>query len=542
MKTFSRLFLCVLLSVLVLACSKKPAENNTDVPEIYNLTQDIASPQPGDQVTVSAFVTEPKGATLSSVELRWTVNGANPSKIEMDKAGNSDVYTGIIPGQTDGATVNYTVSAVNKNGSVEESDSYTVRQIQSAYSSLVLNEINGNGNDADKYIELYNNSTEAINLNGVTIFYNNLSEEPEVTWFGVEQYIGAKSFVLLKGTKYTGDMIKGLSATQGIIVEMVDPDGNRLDIFKIDDDTNRKNSYSRIPDGVGKWYLTPFAGTQGTTNGTSAAGLTAIPTLPIITGFSRDVLIPTVTDAVNISATVKAFSGTVLSSVVLKWTLGGVAQPEIPTAKKGDVYSATIGAQSAGSIVVYTLSATGSDDQSADVSAGYTVVSDPVNYHNLVINEIDGNHKFVELYNKGNAAIPLDQVYLVKNDQANRWWTGKAGAVIQPKGYYAVAQTVEGSNINPNPPANASEYTGINGISCSQNVKFELRMPDHTLLDSFLRMKEGGALSDRITPDYSTGTPYSFSRCPDGTGAFGLAPPSCNAANPATAVGQILAQ
>ena len=541
MKRFSRLFICVLLSVLVFGCSKKTTEN-TGIPEIYNLSKDIAAPQPGDHVTVSATVMAPEGTALSSVELSWTVNGANPSKVEMYGVGADNVYAGVIPGQTDGAEVSYTVSAANKNGVAKESDSYTVRQNQTAYSPLVLNEINGNGNDADKYIELYNNSAEAINLNGVTIYYNNLSEEPEVTWFGVEQFIAPKSFVLLKGTKYTGDMIKGLSATQGIIVEMVDPDGNRLDIFRIDEDMNRQNAYSRIPDGVGKWYLTPFAGTQGATNGTSAAGLTAIPTLPIITGFSRDVLIPTVTDAVNISATVKAFSGTFLSSVVLKWTLGGVAQPNIHAAKKGDVYSATIGAQAAGSVVVYTVSATGSDDKSAEVSAGYTVVSEPVNYHNLVINEIDGNHKFVELYNKGNAAIPLDQVYLVKNDQANNWWTGKAGAVIQPKGYYAVAQTTEGSNINPDPPANASEYTGINGISCSQNVKFELRTPDKTLLDSFLRMKEGGALSDRITPDYSSGTKYSFSRCPDGTGAFGLAPPSCNAANPATAVGPILAQ
>jgi spore coat protein CotH len=47
--------------------------------------------------------------------------------------------------------------------------------------------------------------------------------------------------------------------------------------------------------------------------------------------------------------------------------------------------------------------------------------------------------------------------------------------------------------------------------------------------------------SDGCLPDYGKSDPkYSFSRCPDGTGDFGLAVPSCNAANPGTAAGPIV--
>jgi hypothetical protein len=171
-------------------------------------------------------------------------------------------------------------------------------------------------------------------------------------------------------------------------------------------------------------------------------------------------------------------------------------------------------------------------NETAQVSANYTVLSERINYNNLVINEIDGNGKFVEIYNKGQVAIPLEKVSLIKNDK-DIWWTGLKG-VISAGGYYAIVQSGQTT-------AGAGEYTGVNGISAKQNVKFELRGPDKTVLDAFIRLKEGGAWSDVISPDYGSGTKYSFSRCPNGTGAFELAVPSCNAPNPAVSAGQILA-
>ena len=370
-------------------------------------------------------------------------------------------------------------------------------------------------------------------LEGVSIYYNNLSSEPEVTWKGgKDAVIHPKGFLLLQGTKETGDLSTGLSHRQGIIVEVVDPDGNRIDIFKIDEDEFRMNSYSRIPDGTGKWYLTYFAGTPGVTNGANF-GSPQIPSSPIVTNFKRDKVIPAPQDNVNISATVRAFSGTAIenSSVVIEWTLNDAAQSNIVMTKNGDVYTATFETQASGSKVEYTLAVTNNENERVELSSRYFVfASGEIGYNNLVINEIDGNGKFVELYNKGTESVPLAGVFLVKNEQTLYWWTGSEDAYIAPQGFYAIAQTLTG---NLNPPPNATEYTGRNGISTRQNLKFELWSPDGAdKLDQFIRTN-GGKLGDRIDPDYSADTMYSFSRYPDGTGNFGLAVPSCNAPNTA---------
>ncbi|MCL1938713.1 MAG: lamin tail domain-containing protein [Candidatus Azobacteroides sp.] len=149
----------------------------------------------------------------------------------------------------------------------------------------------------------------------------------------------------------------------------------------------------------------------------------------------------------------------------------------------------------------------------------------PTTQEKLVINEVDGNGKFVEIYNRGTVAISLEGYTLVKND-LQTWWTGKAAASIPAGGYYTIAQSggAEG----------ADEYTGANGISPKQNVKFELKNSGETLVDSFTRTN-GGNWGDGVTPDYGSGTKYSFSRIPDGIGNFQLGVPSCNAVNGASA-------
>jgi hypothetical protein len=156
----------------------------------------------------------------------------------------------------------------------------------------------------------------------------------------------------------------------------------------------------------------------------------------------------------------------------------------------------------------------------------------PVNYADLVINEVDGNGKFIEIYNKGTAAIPLENVKLYKNLTA-LWWTGGSTATIAAGGYYTIVE-------NGGSTAGATEYTGASGISPKKTVRFDLLAPAASMsIDVFARVKADNALDASCTPDYGSGTKYAFSRCPDGTGSFGLAVPSCNAVNPATAAGNI---
>jgi hypothetical protein len=154
-----------------------------------------------------------------------------------------------------------------------------------------------------------------------------------------------------------------------------------------------------------------------------------------------------------------------------------------------------------------------------------------INYGNLVINEVDGNGKFVEIYNKGTAAISLENVKIYKNF-STLWWTGGSSVTIAAGGYYTIAQS-------GGEPA-ASEHTGNGGISAKKTVRFDLIAPDNAMsIDAFARVKSDNVLDADCTPDYGSGTKYSFSRCSDGIGAFGLALPSCNAANPSTPAGTI---
>jgi len=149
-----------------------------------------------------------------------------------------------------------------------------------------------------------------------------------------------------------------------------------------------------------------------------------------------------------------------------------------------------------------------------------------IDYSVLVINEVDGIGKFVEIYNNGAEPVSLKGLILVKNE-SQTWWTGGASASIAAGGFYTISQTGQSTEC-------ASEAIGASGISPKQNVKFELKKPNGTdfdVIDQFVR-SNGGAWGDAVTPAYdAAGTNYSFSRVPDGTGNFQLTVPSCNAPN-----------
>ncbi|MGN0196235.1 MAG: lamin tail domain-containing protein [Candidatus Cryptobacteroides sp.] len=143
--------------------------------------------------------------------------------------------------------------------------------------ALVINEINGNGGDADKYIELYNGTSEEVSLNGYQLYYG-----VDITWQGESTHvIPSKGYLVLKGAKKTGDLQKGLSAGKYIVVKLVDAEGKEVDVFQRGDGSGEAvadgeyidKSYSRVPDGSGEWYYTPAEGTAGASNGNDPAGL-----------------------------------------------------------------------------------------------------------------------------------------------------------------------------------------------------------------------------------------------------------------------------
>lgn len=162
----------------------------------------------------------------------------------------------------------YLDSLENESGSTESGRNDIAR--------LSLNELDGNA----KFIELYNGNDAELNISGVQLRKDDakiIYEAPAGT------VIAPHGFMVLSGnaTDFTEGFTSGLSADKAVMIQMLDPDGNEIDVFKNlpsdpagawnDPGTYSckpgKGSFSRFPDGTGKWYVgesTPLtANSQG---------------------------------------------------------------------------------------------------------------------------------------------------------------------------------------------------------------------------------------------------------------------------------------
>lgn len=147
------------------------------------------------------------------------------------------------------------------------------------YSVIRLNEVFGAGEDAEKFIELYNVGDEPISLKNVYIL-----KDEGTTWTGIEGEIipakGVWGIIGGKGTTERG-FSSGLSTKKSVLLELYAPDGTKLDSFQRGepDETGQwgtsitnldSGSWSRIPDGTGSWMITStptpnsLNGSQGT--------------------------------------------------------------------------------------------------------------------------------------------------------------------------------------------------------------------------------------------------------------------------------------
>ena len=141
-----------------------------------------------------------------------------------------------------------------------------------------------------------------------------------------------------------------------------------------------------------------------------------------------------------------------------------------------------------------------------------TAVAQKVDYSGLVLNELNGNDKFIELYNKGAEAIALNGVYIEK-DGKNVW---KAGDIILTAGAYLLLYS---EDVAADHPEHDSGLIFGSGLSAKKEVRVQLFTPT------------GASIDDFNLVDYSTPAPASYSRCPDGTGAWTYAAATPGIAN-----------
>ena len=155
----------------------------------------------------------------------------------------------------------------------------------------------------------------------------------------------------------------------------------------------------------------------------------------------------------------------------------------------------------------------------------------------VVLNELSGADKFIELYNTTDKEVSLEGLCLVKYDSSkdggkSTTWTGAKGMTIAAKGFVVL----ESSDLadpaedgDPNYAYESANHVFKGGLSGKKNVKIELQNAAGDVLNTFVRGEEGAGWNQ--VGNFNNDKEHTFSRVPDGTGEFVYADPTKGAAN-----------
>ena len=250
----------MLLAVVLLASCVK--DNVYEGPsKIEAVTMSPEAPTSFDDIVVTVTVSGLQAVKTATLNFKA---GATSGSLPM--AGNGNTYAATIPAQPDGTKVTYTVTIENEAGytTVSPEKEFTVGDKPSDFTKLVLNELYGAAdNDADKFIELYNNGDDPIKLKDVVI-----KKDEEETWKGLEgEVIMGHSFFTIVGAKGTTPrgFSSGFSSKKSVLVEIYDPNNNLVDRFQRGEKEDAwgnqslakvSGSWSRCPNGTGKFMIT----------------------------------------------------------------------------------------------------------------------------------------------------------------------------------------------------------------------------------------------------------------------------------------------
>lgn len=294
--------------------------------------------------------------------------------------------------------------------------------------------------------------------------------------------------------------------------------------FSLDMKLSAKNTYTAIipaQKGQAKVEFTVSAINSSNITTTSKAQTYKVENAnevpAVIESITIDPKTVTSKDDVKVTSIIKDAKG--IASVTLTYTIKNVGTTIPMQLGAKDTYSAIIPKQADNTNVEFYITVINVNNiKTKSKEQAYTVGITPIDYTKIVLNEIDGNSKSVELYNNGTETLSLAGLKLLKNN--TEWWAGTADSgVIKPGEYIVVIQK------NPNNP----NLSGNAGISAKQALKFELTDPNNASLGIFLRGDEanlGGTISDTA--------PNSYQRIPNADGEWKLATPTIGGKNAKT--------
>lgn len=138
----------------------------------------------------------------------------------------------------------------------------------------------------------------------------------------------------------------------------------------------------------------------------------------------------------------------------------------------------------------------------------------------VVLNEISGTDKYIELYNAGKTSVTLEGWVIEKDEKAV--WTGVSATIAA--GEYVVLYS---DSLTEGLPED-EEYIFSGGISGKKSVSVVLKNAAGEAVSSFVRGEKGDKWGNQELPEEKK---LSFSRVPNGTGDWAYAEPTPSAAN-----------
>ena len=420
----------------------------------------------GDMVNVSVKITVLNG-TMNGASLYYTVTEdgvvGEDNMVEMTPA-RVGYYEADIPAQSGGAIVKYWIEAsgfdfegvdfvvesdmgnyivtgedVDDGGDEPDPNDPPVVPVEDPCKAVRLNEIS-TGASLGEYIEIYNTSNKAVNLDGVAIYKNCDYEEPLIVLSGVtlpgESYgvLCAKSMTLeLPSTALLlGTTDRGLASSRSLCVELgrdagatiydtytntINPCTEATD-WNTDANEMEAKFFARFTDG---WYSAGIQ-TLGEGNLDPQVKLKhqknvalAVSDKPYVSrmGFSSMGLVEG--EALTVYADVYTDAYSTIQSVQ-----GSVAGTSITLNKVGDYrYEGACRFDSDGDYVA-TITATNSDNRKYTLNNKVTVCPAGTTFASQAavrLNEVNTDDKYIEFYNTSANPVSLVGMYVEKNNE-----------------------------------------------------------------------------------------------------------------------------
>lgn len=216
-------------------------------------------------------------------------------------------------------------------------------------------------------------------------------------------------------------------------------------------------------------------------------------------------------DDVTVTADITDIQG--ITSAAIKYKVSGGSEQTVSMTNSGSAYTGKIPKAADKATVEFYVEAVNKGGFTAMSSKiSYVVGAIPIPYENLVLNELNGNDKFIEIFNKGAEEVPLNGVYIEK-DGKNVW---EGGAKKLAAGAYILLYSEDVVADYPNHPA---DQFFASGLSAKKAVRVQLFSPAAVSLDDFNLV------------DYQKAAPASYSRWANGTGKWNYAPATPGAEN-----------